>query len=201
MKKLLLSTALATVLFIGAQAQSTTFGVKAGATAANMKFSGSGINLTFDTKIGFYAGAFAEIGISENFAVQPELFYSLMGAQQNIDLGGGSSKSSLDLSYINLPILAKYKSEGFSIFLGPQIGYLISAKDKSDGVSEDVKDEMKSIDISGVIGASYTLTNGFGFDARYQLGLTNIAEGLEGSDGTTKNNGFLFGVHYRFNQN
>lgn len=196
MRKLLFAITAIAFTAVSAQAQTTSFGLKAGMTSSNIKFSGSGVSLSLASKIGFYAGAFADIGVSENFGVQPELFYSMLGAKAKSgdeDFGDGT----LDLGYINLPILVKYKKDGFSAFLGPQISYLLSAKSKSGGDSEDDKDEFKSTDFSGVIGVGYTLTNGFGLDARYQLGLSNIAKDTEG-DGSVKNNAFMVGIHYRF---
>lgn len=203
MKKLLFAIAAIAFSVVSAQAQSTSFGLKAGMTSSNLKFSGSGVNISLTSKIGFYAGAFADIGVSENFGVQPELYYSMLGAKAKTgdpDLGDGT----IDLGYINLPVLAKYKKDGFSAFIGPQISYLLSAKSKSGGESEDDKDSFNSTDFSGIIGASYTLTNGFGFDARYQLGLSNISKKTnngEGSSVTVKNNAFMVGIHYVFNSN
>ncbi|HUZ57875.1 MAG TPA: porin family protein [Hanamia sp.] len=197
MKKLFLAITVFAFSVITAQAQTTSFGLKAGMTDANMKFSGSGVNISLTSKIGFYAGAFADIGVSENFGVQPELFYSSLGAKSKGT--GGNPDATLDLGYINLPILAKYKKDGFSAFLGPQIGYLLSAKTKSSSSTQDEKDQFNSTDFSGIIGASYTLMNGFGFDARYQLGFSNIAKNSSG-DGTVKNSAFMIGIHYVFNK-
>lgn len=195
MKKLLFLITLCTTIGSVASAQNTSFGLKAGMTAANMKESFEGLNLSYSTKIGFYAGTIAEIGIAENFAVQPELFFALMGAQ----LKDSGINAKLNLGYINLPVLLKYKSQGFSVFAGPQIGYLVFAKAKNNGKKEDVKDQFKSTDFSAVIGAGYTLTNGFGFDARYQFGISNISKDTE-MDGSGKNSAFNVGVHYFFNK-
>ena len=198
MKKLFFAITVIALTAGTAQAQTTSFGLKAGITDANMKFSGSGVNISLTSKIGFYAGAFADIGVSENFSVQPELFYSALGAKQKGT--DGDPDATLNLGYINLPVLAKYKKDGFSAFLGPQIGYLLSAKSKSGGSSEDDKDQFKSTEISGVIGVGYTLTSGLGFDARYQLGLSDISKN-SGGEGTVKNSAFMIGIHYVFNKN
>lgn len=195
MRKLLF--AITTIVFfaVSAQAQTTSFGLKAGMTSANIKFSGGGTSVSLTSKIGFYAGAFAEVGVSDNFAIQPELFYSLLGAKAKSGDEGDGGK--LDFGYISLPVLVKYKNEGFAVFLGPQISYLLSAKSSGGGESQDIKDEFKSTEIAGVIGAGYTLTNGFGFDARYQLGLSDISKD-SGGEGKVKNSAFMVGVHYRF---
>lgn len=198
MKKLFFAITVIALTAGTAQAQSTSFGLKAGMTDANMKFSGSGVNISLTSKIGFYAGAFADIGVSENFSVQPELFYSALGAKQKGT--DGDPDATLNLGYINLPVLAKYKKDGFSAFLGPQIGYLLSAKSKSGSSSEDDKSQYNSTDFSGVIGVGYTLTSGLGFDARYQLGFSNIAKNSNGQ-GTVKNSAFMIGIHYVFNKN
>ena len=60
---------------------------------------------------------------------------------------------------------------------------------------DDIKSQFKTAEIAGVIGAGYTTLGGFGFDARYQLGLTDIVK--DNSTGyKLKNNNFQFGVHY-----
>lgn len=199
MRKLFLAISAIAFISVSTQAQTSSFGLKAGMTSANIKMSGNGMSLSMTSKIGFYAGAMADIGISENFSVQPELLYEALGAKaksSDPDFGGDGS---INLGYINLPILLKYKNEGFSAFVGPQIGYLLSAKSKSDGETTDEKDSFKSTEVSGVIGAGYTLTNGFGFDARYQMGLSNISK-ESGEDATVKNNAFMVGIHYFFNR-
>jgi hypothetical protein len=196
--------AIAAIAFSAAstQAQTTSFGLKGGMTASNMKMSSSGISISLTTKIGFYAGAFAEVGVSEKFAVQPELFYSAIGAKMKASDSGMTASASENLGYINLPVLAKYKSEGFSVFAGPQVSYLLSAKSKSsqDNQTVDDKDEYKPVEVSGVFGVGYTLSNGFGVDARYQLGLTNLIKDNQGTDATAKNSAFMVGVHYFFNR-
>ncbi len=197
MRKLLFAITAIAFFTVSAKAQTTSFGLKAGMTAANMKFSGSGMSVSMKSKIGYYAGAFADIGVSDQFSVQPELFYSLLGSKIDVNSGEGSVTGTEDLGYINLPVLLKYNKEGFSAFLGPQISYLLSAKSKSGGQTTDDKSNLKSTDFSGVIGAGYTLTNGFGFDARYQLGLSDIAKSSAG-EGTVKNSAFMVGIHYRF---
>lgn len=194
MKKLIFAFAVVLFSAAGTQAQTTKIGLKAGATGSNINISGIEDEGSPDMKIGFYAGILSDIGISESFSVAPELFYSQMGAKESED----GDKSKLDLGYINLPVLLKYKTLGLSVFLGPQISYLISAKSKFNSETEDVKDGYDKTDISGVIGAGYTLMNGFGFDARYQVGLTDIIK--ESGEGKLKNNAIMVGIHYYFSR-
>lgn len=104
------------------------------------------------------------------------------------------------LNYLTLPVLAKYSFEdaGFGAYLGPQIGYLLSAKGIFEGDSEDLKEDLKSTDISGIIGVEYFLPAGIGISARYQLGLSNIAKDADEGEGSIKNNALTFTLGYRF---
>lgn len=193
---------LATTIFICLQAksQSANFGVKAGMTLSNMKSSQSGISINLGNKVGYYAGGFADIKTSGNFSVQPEAYYSFIGAKFKGSIIGQNLSVTEDLGYINIPVLLKYNDKNFSILIGPQIGFLLSAKEKLDSVkTQDVKDEFKSVDIAGIIGASYTLKNGFGLDARYQLGFANVGKG-NGQSVKVKNNAFMAGIHYLLNR-
>lgn len=196
MKKIFATAAIAAFCFMNVSAQSpVSFGVKGGMNSTNLKYSGDyGSSLTTESKIGFYAGLLAEIGISEIFAVQPEAMYSLMGAKVD--------KNNSNLSYVNIPVLLKYKSQGLSIVGGPQLGILASAKLDDGSSTTDIKDNFKSTDFSLLFGAGYTTLSGFGFDARYQFGLMDIASSdFSAFNTTVKNNGFTFGIHYFFNYN
>ena len=191
MKKLLLSIAiLASGLTINAQ--EIKFGAKAGLNISN--FSGDVENN--DARTSFHIGAVAEIEISDKFSVQPELIYSAQGSTTS-DLGVDITAA---VDYLNVPVMAKYYvAEGFSLEAGPQIGFLMSAKMKAEsgGDSEeiDVKDDLKSIDFGINFGAGYKLENGLNFSARYNLGLSNIAEE---SDSSVKNGVFQVSVGYSF---
>ncbi len=185
MKKVFLSFFLA-ASFYGASAQ-VQFGAKAGLNLASL----TGDDVDVKSKIGFNAGLFAEIPVSEQFSVKPELVYSLQGAKSD-----GEGDSKLNLSYLNIPILAKYNiSEGFFAEAGPQIGFLTTAKAKYDGGSVDIKDNFKSIDFSLGLGLGYELSETYGLNLRYNLGLSSIADD---DDAKVKNSVFQLGIFYKF---
>jgi len=61
-----------------------------------------------------------------------------------------------------------------SIHAGPQFGFLMSADiEYEDGDEEDIKDDIKGVDVAGATGVEVNLPNGLGFGARYVLGFTN----------------------------
>jgi hypothetical protein len=180
MKKLILCAAIAAFGLSNVNAQEVKFGAKAGVNFASL---GGDDSDGLDGLTSFHVGGVVNIGVSDKFSVQPELMYSSQGASYD----GGDLK----LDYLNVPVLAKFMvADGFSIEAGPQIGFLMSAKD--DG--EDVKDFLKSTDFSGAVGLAYQMETGLNFAARYNLGFGNILDG----DGDLKNNVIQISVGYMF---
>ncbi|MEP7253831.1 MAG: porin family protein [Ginsengibacter sp.] len=191
MKKIFLSAIILCCFGLCGKAQNTRVGVKGGINVSSLNATGNGGTFASDSKIGFYAGAVAQIGIAQNFAFEPEIMYSLLGARYkylNVTI-------RRDLGYIAIPLLVAYVKEGLSLVAGPQISFLISAKDKGSNISADVKDGFNTAEFSGVVGVGYTTLSGFGFDARYQLGLSDIQKGNT-TGFKLKNNNFQFGIHY-----
>jgi hypothetical protein len=120
--------------------------------------------------------------------------YSAQGAK----FTNSGVESKLKLDYINVPILFQYMFDnGFRLEAGPQVGFLVGAKtEASGGSSVDVKDQLKGVDFSLGFGLGYIhVPTGFGVDARYNYGVSNISE----DDGTkSMNRGFQLGVFYQF---
>ena len=71
------------------------------------------------------------------------------------------------------------------------------ADSKIGGVTTDtdIKDNLNSTNFSFAIGAGYKLASGLGFGARYNLGLSNIADE---SESDLKVGGFQVGLSYTF---
>ncbi|WP_264534893.1 porin family protein [Flavobacterium sp. N1736] len=201
MKKIML-TAAAVLAFAFSNAQETKFGVKAGLNISNI----GGDVEDNSAIVGFHVGGFAEIKLSEKFAIQPELLFSTQGSKIEDSGENFSAEDKLNLSYINVPIMAKfYVAPKFSLEAGPQIGFLVSAKDKYketfDGETissnEDVKDNFKSIDFGVNLGAGFDFTENLSAGVRYNIGLSNIAE-AEGEDFKLNNSVFSLSVGYKF---
>ena len=99
------------------------FGAKGGVNLAKVSGKNEGEKESFDTKTGLHLGGFVEIPVSEKFSVMPEVNFDQWGGQ--LEENGITRK--MNLSYINVPILAKVNVGGFGIYAGPQIGFLMSA--------------------------------------------------------------------------
>ena len=185
MKKLVVLAFIATLSVSSLYAQHTNFGIKAGYNAASVQITNSN---DYDSKSGFHIGGLAHIHLTKYFAVQPEITYSTQG--------GETGNTKLKLNYVNIPVLLQYMVEnGLRLQTGPQIGFLVTAKQKIGNVEVDIDDAYDAVDISWALGAGYLFSSGIGIDARYNVGLNNI------SDNETfkaKNRVFQIGLFYQF---
>jgi len=196
MKKIILSiVAILTFGFVNAQEkEDMSFGIKGGLNISTIT-NVNDVGVSSSSLIGFHVGVFGEFMVSDKFAIQPELLYSAQGIKLDFD----GDKGDLKLDYINIPVMAKYYvAEAFSLEFGPQIGFLVSAKAKSGGVSEDVKDQFKSTDVSLGFGANYNFAEKFMLGARYNLGLTRLQKDLFPGESESKNSVFQISLGYKF---
>jgi opacity protein-like surface antigen len=162
------------------QGQILKFGIKAGINYAN--YTGSDANT--DAITNFHAGLVSEIKIFENFAIQPELYYSTQGAE--VDNLGEQFKN--ELGYISIPVLAKfYLTDDFSLELGPQASFLLSERNEVDA------NDSNSFDFAVAGGLSYKFGEHFFIQGRYGLGLTEAKR-----DADVKNSVIQASVGYMF---
>lgn len=183
MKKLLLTATIAICGIFAAQAQDIKFGVKGGLNLATLS------DVDGSSKLSGHIGGFANFKFT-NWALQPEIMFSGQGAN---DIGIGDSKWAL--SYINIPVLFQYYfMPEFYAEAGPQMGFLLSAKSKNDGVSVDIKDGFKTVDIGSAIGVGYKFPIGVGVYARYNFGFTDLVDGSL----DPRNSFFQLGASYTF---
>lgn len=184
MKKLLLPVCLLLVGVVTSNAQGVSIGLRAGLNIANQSISASGVSVSPDSRLSFLAGAYAKIMVSDKIGVQPELFYSSIGAKWP-DQGFGVETIKTD--YLTLPVFFRYNvTDNFHFLVGPQFGILMSANGTDNSGTQDIKDQLKSSDFSGVVGAGLDF-GPINAGLRYNFGLSNI----NNSGGSTvKNNVF-----------
>lgn len=171
--------------------QTINIGTKIGLNSYNIIEDNNGLG--YDSKIGMHAGILGHIhldGTSGQFALQPELHYSMQGAKR------GDVNHNLD--YLNVPVLVQYMFDnGFRLQAGPQLGLLVRAKAVNNTATVDLKEDFKSIDVGLSFGASYIhVPSSFGIDARYNLGLNDISES---SAVSSNSRGLQIGIFYLFN--
>uniref|UniRef100_UPI004049B1E0 porin family protein n=1 Tax=Flavobacterium sp. TaxID=239 RepID=UPI004049B1E0 len=166
------------------QAQVVQFGVKGGLNFAN--YTGGNISgVDFKTITSYHLGAVVELKVFENFALQPELFYSTQGSE----LDGLGEQIKNELGYLSLPILAKFylTSNKLSLEVGPQASVLVSKRNDVDA------GDSNSFDFSIAGGLSYKITDGLFVSGRYAAGLTDVKK-----DADVKNSVIQFSVGYMF---
>lgn len=221
MKKMVMLAVLTAGMLLSANAQEVKFGVKAGlnlsTAGGDMKDFIEDIGMDQKSHIGFHIGAFVDLGLTENFYIQPGLFYSNKGLKGELK-EDDSYKLKMNLSYLEIPILASYRinlsdNMKWHINAGPYLAYGIGGKIKFEGeLLEDEFDDLKAFDEDegDLKRFDFGLSFGTGVNfksvylgVKYDLGLTNIAgdswEGDEESSSTKiKNRNFSISVGYTF---
>ena len=201
MKKLfLIAVAMLATLSVSAQSAPGTFSLKpmVGATLSSVRGSDvDGVKMKF----GLVAGAEGIYQVSDMFALSGGLLYSMQGFKTDTTLD-----LKMNTEYLNIPILANiYIAQGLALKAGVQFGLLTKAKAKGKygNIEEDIdiKDHMKSLDLSIPVGVSYEINNSFTIDARYNFGLSKIAKDDDHHyDYTAKayNSVFMLTLGYKF---
>lgn len=196
MKRLILLAVMASVTtFAGAQMK---FGAKAGLNLASIHVSPKEEGTSFKLNPSVNVAAMAGIPLSKKLSLQPEVMFSIQGAKMTEQ--GSTDKITNQLAYLNVPVLLKYNDpSGFFAEVGPQMGFLLSAKMKSQGISADAKSIFNSTDFAGTFGVGYLFPFHVGIDARYNMGFSNIAKTDGDNNGTkAKNNVGQFSIFYQF---
>ncbi len=170
MKKLLLA-AIAVFGFANVNAQGVEFGVTAGFASLSEKIDNGFQSATF-SESGFFFGGIADIAISDEFHVQPELLFAGIKA--------GNS--------ILLPIMAKYYvAEGFNIQAGPQIRLIL----------ESLPSDFSALSLGLGAGVGYDINENFFVQGRYSLQLIDSYTG--DGDSSYKTDVMTIGVGYKIN--
>ena len=165
-------------------------GIKGGLNMSN--FMGDVEDQGMRTSI--HLGLLAEIIVSDNFSVQPELLYSGQGSTYT---GSAPGFARTKLDYLTVPVLGKFGlTDKLSFEAGPQLGFLVSAKRKTN-TSNDKIEGVKTLDFGLNAGLEYELGSGVIFQGRYNLGLTDT--GLTGDSNKRASNSVIqFSIGYLF---
>ncbi len=149
-------------------------GIKGGANIIKI----DGMSFKDQFKYGYHLGGFAEIGLGNKFAIQPEVLFNQVSTSldsnykhiyQNVF---NSDQSTVKLGYLSIPLLLNYKLLGnfLSLQAGPQFGVLIQ-QDKT--LLQNGGEAFKKGDFSLLAGAQIKLS-AIRISGRYVIGLNNI---------------------------
>jgi hypothetical protein len=173
MKKLFLTVA-AVALCTATLFAQISVGAKAGVNLANV----NGDVDNTDMKVGFHVGGYVNVAFSDALSLQPELLFNSVGYKYTTVSGVDEADVTSNLNYISIPVSLMYSFGPANIHVGPQIGFLMSAKTKSDVDEldgEDIKDGLKSTDLGFNVGAGVNFGK-LNVTARYTIGLSNIVD-------------------------
>ena len=178
------------LLIAGPLHAQTTLGVKGGINIADVDADVEGLPDVIDSKTGFVGGAFASFGLGGLFAIQPELLYS----QKGFEASEGDLSAQLGTNYFEIPVLLKAQFNLAmlrpAVYAGPVVSFETGCTVSVLGVSVDCDTDegfvdRKKSDWGAVFGANVDLFVGpvmLLLDARYQLGLTNLADVPDSTD-------------------
>lgn len=200
--------------------QTLSVGPKVGVNISSL----SGLD-DIKSRAGFTAGGFLVYSFVQNFGIGLDAMYSMEGAKYEYDFGLAGEEirleNKLDLNYLRLNVPLTYffrlKEDNFrpKIYAGPSIAFLMSAKSKTEVVSDPgnsgievddnrtVTDDYKGTDFGALVGAgvNYRLAEAtwLNIDAAYHIGATDIPEESDQED-PIKTRGFTFtaGVGFGF---
>jgi opacity protein-like surface antigen len=177
-----------------------TFGARAGVLSSGITGDASN-NLTNllsftngivtpKNSIGYYAGVFATIPVSDMIALEPGLSYAQKGYELDGELNikglgflGANAKAKLQTQYIDIPVMLKINTGSIYVFAGPQFSYLSKAQlNSTAGVlginllntNMDVTSQFNRWDVALSGGLGFTLTKGVSLTASYDYGLSKI---------------------------
>ncbi|WP_276497287.1 porin family protein [Pontibacter litorisediminis] len=144
-----------------------------------------------EMRTGFHVGTYLSIPVAPGFEIEPGLQYSQKGMVlkgkvplEQFDFLNANVTLTNKAEYLDLPVLAKvYVGEGFYIFAGPQVSYLLSNKVAAEAGALgfkalnqewDMKSGFRELDVAVTGGLGYRFANGLNISAGYDYGVNSI---------------------------
>jgi hypothetical protein len=157
------------------------------ATNLNYGKSNSSLSDYKEPSAGIQAGFSFQAGITPNFSLISELYFMKIGGSLKAGNPLTTSKTTISLGALELPVLARFYFGKFYVNAGPSIAYNLYATSKTDGQSTHIPfknsgESFKRWDAGIQIGGGYEFQikqKRVALDIRYVYGLTNISYGQE----------------------
>ena len=178
----------------------TEFGGKLGIGISSLHGSNAQYSAA---KVGFNFYGFAEKEFTPMFAGQIEIGFARKGC--NIDIPGDTNDESIGLSYLEIPILAKFLipvSAPFkpAVYAGPVLGFNLAATDFYNGQSY-TENDIQNFDFGLAFGGEAVMPlpqiGNILLDLRYTLGLSDVSSSSN-SNNAFRNGNFGILVGYAF---
>ena len=136
-------------------------------------------HVEFDSKLNTNFGLLINYTLTDKLLFRTELIYSIQNINYVTELPDSNQFNSKGVqkdTFINLPILAKYKlNDKFSVVIGPQIGIIVN-NDKRFIIEKHQLSYNNPIDkfnFTGNIGFSFKISEKIDSELRYNFGITD----------------------------
>lgn len=172
-------------------AQSLHFGLKAGANLQKI----DGVPFKDKYTFGYQAGAYAVVGITSKFGIQPEVLFSSVNADtatQFSTVYGFKQVDKVKLNYLDIPLLLNIKAAPFlTIQAGPQFSVLL---DKNKSLLKNGETAFREGGLSAAAGLQLNFTK-IKIYGRYVAGLNNLNE--VNNENKWKNRNIQLGIGFQ----
>jgi hypothetical protein len=197
-----------------AAAQNVTAGVKAGFVLNSIPNAGQVIDqitgfesVDVSAKLGLTGGGFVQFAFNDRFSLQPEMMFVMKGV--NLDLEENIGNATAKVNYLEFPIFVRFNRSlndtlaGF-VMAGPAFGVKVGTGGTLSGVQGSVEGS-RDFDIDPAIASrdfGLAFAGGlewqkFLIEARYVLGLTDIATDIYFHEDSLTNRSFSVTVGLR----
>ena len=197
-----------------AAAQNVTAGVKVGFVLNSIPNAGQVIDqisgyesVDVSAKTGLVGGGFVQFAFNDNFSLQPEMMFVMKGV--NLDLRDNLGTASASVNYLEFPIFMRFNRSlndmlrGF-VMAGPSFGVKVGTGGTLNGAQGavegsrdfDIDPAIESKDF-GLAFAGGLEWQKFMIEARYVLGLTDIATDIYFHEDNLTNRSFSIMVGLR----
>ncbi len=182
----------AIMLFATSSFAQGKFGIKGGADL--YKIDGKAFKDQFS--FGYQVGAFAEISLSKQFSLQPEVLFgqNTVDTSSNFsDIYGFDELSKVKLTYIKIPLMLNYKlNDAIYLQAGPQYSILM---DQNINLVNNGKAAFKKGNLTLLGGLQINISSIILY-GRYGIGLENLND-IDNKD-RWKSQSVQIGVGYKF---
>lgn len=166
---------------MNANAQAGKFGINAGANFANITGKDAGKN---KIKTGFQAGITYDIGLGDDFVIQPGLSYVQNGAKYDGAFAAITQNPKVEMNYLQLPVMFQYQPEVGSgrvlLGVGPYVGMGIGQVKIENDITSTKLDwdqaKLKKMDAGGKLLVGYQLANGLSLNVNANLGMVKTPD-------------------------
>jgi len=180
------------------------FGVKAGANISHMGISNSSFSdLKNSFGPGFFAGGLLEVSgpAGSKLKGQIEALYSYHNVKNTFTFANISTERKTSVSQISVPVMVRYfPIPALSFNAGASVNFNIASKTKIDDITIDNKDldNLQTLQVGALVGATYYIYKGFFVDARYNYYFGSVMKKDNSNDPSYRLSAIQVGLGYKF---